>query len=115
VSVGPSCSACVIVPISQRSEVAILPFGPKFILPVGNGRTELFLGLGGAYSWHSNAGFANAFLAQGSLGGRFALDHTRRFWLGTSLRGYSTGYSNYGPERQTWVSWTADFGIRFGR
>lgn len=114
VTIGPGCTSCVIVPVSERSQVTLLPFGAKGILPLANGRLELFLGLGGAYSWHFDARFANALLAQGSLGGRFALDHKHHFWLGSSIRGYSTGYSNHGADKQTWLSWTADFGIRFG-
>jgi len=116
VTIGPGCTACVYVPISQRREVTMLPFGGKGILPLANGRVELFLGAGGAYAWHSDFGqYLNSLLAQGSLGGRFALDRKHRYWLGTSARGYTTGRSNYGSNRQSWISWTADFGIRFGR
>ncbi len=109
----PGCKACVIVPISERTQVRLLPFGGKAILPVANGRVELFLGLGGAYAWHSDYG-RDALLGQASFGGRLALDRKRHFWLGTSVRGYTNGFSNYSYRRQSWVSWTADFGLRFG-
>jgi hypothetical protein len=113
---GSNCPVCVFVPESERTRVTILPFGAKGILPVANGRVELFVGIGGAYGWNSgySGQYANALLAEANLGGRFALDQKRRYWLGTSARGYSTGYSNYGPNRQTWLSWTVDFGLRFG-
>ncbi len=115
VSIGPGCTACVIVPVAERTQVTILPFGAKGILPIVSGRVGLFLGAGGAHAWHADYGqFRDSLLAQASLGGRLALDRKRRYWLGTSVRGYSTGYSNYGSQRQTWLSWTADFGFRFG-
>lgn len=116
VVLASNCPTCVSVLESERTRLTILPFGAKGILPIANGRAELFLGLGGAYGWNAfyYHDFANALLAQASLGGRFALDRKRRYWLGTSARGYSTGYSNYGPNRQTWLSWTVDFGLRFG-
>jgi hypothetical protein len=114
-SLGSNCGNCVIVPIAERTQVRLLPFGAKGILPIVSGRVELFAGIGGAYAWHSDYGqTGDGMLAQANLGGRFALDQKRHFWLGTSLRGYSTGYSNYGSNRQTWVSWTADFALRFG-
>ncbi len=115
VSIGPGCPACVIVPETERTRVTILPFGAKGILPIVSGRVELFLGMGGAYAWHADYGqFRDALLAQASLGSRLALDRKRHYWLGTSVRGYSTGFSNYGDRRQAWLSWTADFGFRFG-
>lgn len=116
-SLGLGCAACVLVPLPTRTPVTILPFGGKGILPVANGRLELFIGIGGAYALYP-ALFGvsrDALLAQASLGGRLALDRKRHYWLGTSVRGYSTGYSHYGFSRQTWLSWTADLGFRFGR
>ena len=111
ISVTPNCSVCVIVPLSERTRDMLLPFGAKGILPIASGRVELFVGFGGAYAWHSDYRQSlDALLAQGSLGGRLALDRKRHFWLGTSLR----GYSNFGYNRQEWLSWTADFGFRFG-
>lgn len=116
VSVGSICTACVIAPVAERTQVTMLPFGAKGILPIAGGRAEFFVGMGGAYAWHVDYGQSrDALLAQASLGGRLALDRKRRYWLGTSVRGYSTGYSHYGYNRQTWLSWTADFGVRFGR
>ena len=116
VGAGPGCTTCIILPVAQRTRVTIAPFGARGILPLANGRLELFLGAGGAYAWHADYGrLINALLAQGSLGGRFALDQKRHYWVGSSVRLYTTGYSNYGANRQTWLSWTADIGFRFGR
>ncbi len=93
-----------------RTWVTLLPFGLKGILPLADGRLELFAGLGGAYALHSHDSCCNAMLMRGSLGGRFALDKKRHYWLGTSGQ-FS---SNVGGYRQEWLSWTADFGLRFG-
>jgi hypothetical protein len=90
VSYFSGCTACVIVPISDRTRITLLPFGLKGILPVAGGRVELFGGIGGAYAWHSDYGsYRNGWLGQASLGGRIALDRGRHFWLGTSPRAYS--------------------------
>ncbi len=93
-----------------RTWVTLLPFGLKGILPLAGGRLELFAGLGGAYALHSHDSCCNAMLMRASVGGRFALDKRRHYWLGTSGQ-FS---SNVGGYRQEWLSWTADFGLRFG-
>ncbi len=105
------CVPCAVVPIPDRTRVTLLPFGPRGIVPLWNGRAELFAGGGGAYALHADGSFYNAWLMQANLGGRIALDAKRRFWVGTSGR----FYSNTGPYRQQWLSWTADLGLRFGR
>lgn len=106
------CSACVFVSVRDTARITLVPFGLKGILPIADGRVELFGGLGGAYAWHSDYGrYQNALLGQVSLGGRIALEHGRRFWLGTTLQ----GYSNFGSGKQAWVPWTINLGIRFGR
>ncbi len=61
-----------------------MPFGLRGILPLSEGRFELFAGGGGAYAWHSGDSSANALLFQTSLGARVALDKQHHFWLGTS-------------------------------
>ena len=99
---------CFFVP--DRTRVTLLPFGFRGILPVSGGRVELFAGLGGAYAWHSGYSYENAWLLQTSAGGRVALDKQHHFWLGTSGR----FFNNFGPNRQQWLSWTADLGLRFG-
>jgi len=109
ITVSPGCTGCVYVPFSERNRVTLVPFGAKAILPLAHGRIELFLGAGGAYAWHSDYGsYRNGMFAQGSLGARVALDRNRHYWLGTSVRTYTKGNS------ETWISWTADFGFRFG-
>lgn len=110
VSSGPFCFACVAVSFPDRTRVTLLPFGIKGILPLYDGRVELFGGFGGAYALHSDYSFQNAWLMQTSAGARVALDRGHHFWLGTSGR----FYTNFGAERQEWVSWTADLGLRFG-
>ena len=108
---GYLCPPYVFVTIPDRTHVTFLPFGFRGIAPFWRGRIELFAGGGGAYAWHGGESFNNAWLMQATLGGRIALDGKRRFWAGTSGR----FYSNTGPYRQQWLSWTADIGFRFDR
>jgi hypothetical protein len=102
-------SGCVFFSQSARTMVNLVPFGAKVVLPLASDRFELFAGGGGAYAFHSDGGYRNAMLAQGNLGGRVAIDRGHRFWLGTTGR----FFSNVGNSRQEWLSWSADFGIRF--
>lgn len=44
------CTACVFLPVRDAARITLVPFGLKGILPVANGRVELFGGLGGAYA-----------------------------------------------------------------
>lgn len=98
-------------PISERSRVTLLTYGFKGILPLAKDRLELFAGIGGAYAWNSEYnGVLNDALAQTSLGGRLALDRGRHFWLGTTLR----WYTSVGGEHQAWMPLTINLGIRLG-
>ena len=107
----PGGATTIVVASSERSRVTLLTYGFKGILPLVNDRLELFAGVGGAYAWNTEfGGQLNGAFAQASLGGRLAVDRGHRFWLGTTLR----GFSNFGPGRQAWVPLTFDFGIRFG-
>ncbi len=106
------CAPCLLVIQPARTRVTLVPFGLKAILPVRSDRVELFAGGGGAYAFHADFGnFRDAMLIQANLGGRVALDQGHHFWLGTS----GHFYSNFGSARQEWATWSADFGIRFGR
>jgi hypothetical protein len=86
-----------------------VPVGFRGILPLRQGKVELFLGGDGAYIWNANQGY-RAWAVEGRLGVRFAVDKQRRFWLGTSGE-YSREFGLY-PQNLT--NWTADFGYRFG-
>jgi len=99
---------CALVP-SGRSQVTLLTYGFKGILPLAADRVELFVGIGGAYGWNSVRGPFDSAYAQGSAGARFAVDRGHRFWLGTTLR----GFTNFGRPQQAWLPWTFDLGIRF--
>ena len=106
-----SCITNCTTLVSERSSVALLTYGLKGIFPLAGNRLELFAGIGGAYGWNSEfSGSLNSAFAQASLGGRLAIDRGHRFWLGTTLR----GFTSFGPGRQAWVPLTFDFGIRFG-
>lgn len=110
VNLTPSPILYALIPENNRTRVTLVPFGLKGILPMDQGRLELFAGFGGAYAFHSDGSYFDAMLMRGTLGGRFALDKKRHYWLGTSGQ-FS---SNVGGGRQEWLSWTADFGLRFG-
>jgi hypothetical protein len=105
----PCNGGCVFFTQSSRTMVNLVPFGAKFVLPLASDRVELFAGGGGAYAFHSDGSYHNAFLGQANLGGRVAIDRGHRFWLGTSGRFFGNG----GRNQQEWLSWSADFGIRF--
>ena len=105
---SPCSMGCVFVQ-SNRTTVNLVPLGAKLVLPLASDRLEVFAGAGGAYAFHSDGSYRNAVLAQGSVGGRIAIDHGHRFWLGTSGHFFSNGGNN----RQEWLSWSADLGIRF--
>lgn len=100
------------VQVSGRSQVTLLTYGFKGILPLAADRLELFAGVGGAYGWNSRfGGYLNSAYGQASVGARVAVDRDHRFWLGTTLR----GFTNFGPPgRQAWLPWTFDLGFRFG-
>jgi len=105
-------------PFQNRDRVTMLPFGIKGILPLANGRVELFLGAGGAYVWSSRRFSAvSAWREQTSIGGRVALDRHRRFWVGTTWRFYGDlgNLSNRYVTDYNWYTGTADVGFRFGR
>lgn len=106
-----SSSPYVLIEAKDTEQNTFLPFGVKGILPVRGSRIELLGGFGGAYVWHSDGSFRNAWVTQTNVGARIAVDQGRHFWLGTS----GHFYSNFGSRRQEWLSWTADLGLRFGR
>jgi hypothetical protein len=106
---APCGSGCVFLTQSSRTLVNLVPFGVKFVLPLASDRVELFAGGGGAYAFHSDGSYHDAMLGQANLGGRIAMDHSHRFWLGTSGHFFANG----GHDRQEWLSWSVDFGIRF--
>ena len=110
-SVGMYTGTCCALVVNERSSVTLLTYGFKGILPLAGNRLELFAGVGGAYGWNSElSGQLNSAFAQANVGGRLAIDRGRRFWLGTTLR----GFASFGPGRQDWVPLTFNFGIRFG-
>ena len=100
-------------PLLGRERVSILSFGLRGIAPLRHGRIELFAGGGGAYLWSSDSDFngdrSSNWLFQVVGGGRAAIDHRHRFWIGPTVR-FSR---DAGRPTQEWVSLTADFGFRF--
>jgi hypothetical protein len=86
-----------------------VPFGLRGILPMKQGKVELFVGGDGAYTWNTNQNY-KAWGVEGRLGVRFALDRQRHFWLGTT----GEFLEEFGYSQQHWTTWTADFGYRFG-
>lgn len=92
-----------------RSALATtMPFGFRGILPLGQGKLELFAGGGGTYLW--NPSTSDGWGWQANAGARVAIDKQRRFWLGTTGR-YTHANSAYPSQ---WIVWSADLGFRFG-
>jgi hypothetical protein len=87
-----------------------VPFGFRGILPMKHGQVELFLSADGVYTWNANQNY-KAWGVAGRLGARFAPDKQRHFWLGTT----GEYLQEFGLSSQHWVTWTADFGYRFGK
>ena len=93
---------------TTKSLATSMPFGPRFVLPLSQGKLELFAGGGGAYLW--NPGFSSGWGWQADLGARLAIDKQRRFWLGSTGR-YVRAHGAFPPQ---WMVWSADLGFRFG-
>jgi hypothetical protein len=99
---------------ATRERVTLLSFGLRGILPLKQGRIELLAGVGGAHVF--NSGYedfvyynASRTIWQINGGGRVAIDHRRRFWVGPTVRFSRDG----GRPTQEWLSLTGDFGVRF--
>ncbi len=101
------------LPASGRKVPVMIPFGVKGFLPMRNGRVELFGGLGAVYTFNALYNTQHHWMAQLSAGARVSLDHERRFWLGTTWRGFNNFQGSY-PAGRNDFSGTADFGFRFG-
>jgi hypothetical protein len=100
--------------VQTLERITLLPFGLRGILPLADGRTELFLGTGGAYLWSTDydlRSFGEGLLWQLNGGARVAIDRSRHFHVGASAR----YYRDLGRPTQQWVSLTGDFSYRFGR
>jgi hypothetical protein len=99
-----------------RERFTFMPFGLRGILPLAGGRTELFVGTGGARLWSTNYTFgssfnANKILWQANGGFRVALDRARHFRLGPVFR----LSRDLGRPTQQWLSITGELSYRFGR
>jgi len=101
------------VDLIARERVTLLSFGARGILPLRQGRIELFAGAGAAHLFTSDfylSSFdAPSWIYQVNTGGRVALDHRHHFWVGPTVRFYRDG----GRPTEEWVSLTGDFGVRF--
>ena len=106
----------VTVPVYQTNRIMMVPFGFKGILPLAHNRLELFVGVGGAYTWNANYSRTNGWLEQASAGARFAVDRNHRFWVGTTWRFFGDlgHFSDTEVTDSNWFTGTADIGFRFG-
>jgi hypothetical protein len=102
-------------PVISRERITLLSFGPRGIVPLMQGRLELFAGVGAAHLWSTDLeltvlGYeAPRWFLQLSGGGRVAIDRRHRFWIGPTVRFTRDG----GRPTEEWVSLTGDFGFRF--
>ena len=97
----------------MRERVTLLSLGARGILPLKQGRFELFAGAAAVHVSSSDYQLTQSYnpqwLAQISGGGRFAVDRRRHFWIGPTVRFSRDG----GRPVEEWVSLTGDFGFRF--
>ena len=93
-----------------RERVTLLSLGARGILPLHQGRIELFAG-GGAVNVSSSAPYLylGGWIWQANGGGRVAIGKRRRFWVGPTVRLSRDG----GRPTEEWVTLTGDFGFRF--
>lgn len=99
---------------SSRENVTLLSLGIRGILPLADGKAELFAGPGVARLFSSSYELtgsyqAPSFLFELATGARVAVDRRHRYWFGPTVRFARNG----GRPTEEWVSLTADFGIRF--
>lgn len=98
----------------SRERITRFPLGLRAILPISEGRLELFAGSGGAPYNTSDYELSNTFLKNALLwhvngGFRVALDNKHRFFVGPTVR----HYRDVGRPTEQWTSLTAEFGFRF--
>src|SRR5581483_10889604 len=98
----------------SRERVTLLSFGVRGVVPLAQGRVELFVGPDIVHVWSSESGLTSGFQAPRWLlgidgGGRIAVDRKRRFWIGPAVRFSRDG----GRPTEEWVSLTGDLGVRF--
>jgi hypothetical protein len=97
---------------TTRERVTVVSVGARGILPLKQGRIELFAGAGAAYSGSTDAeltAVGSNWLFQVNGGGRVAIDRRHRFWVGPTVR-FSR---DAGRPTEEWVSLTGDLGFRF--
>ncbi len=98
----------------SRERVTLLSIGARGVLPLANGRVELFAGPGATHIWSSQAELTKGYQAPAWLleldgGGRIAIDRGHRFWIGPTVRFSRDG----GRPTEEWASLTGDFAFRF--
>lgn len=93
-----------------RERVTLISLGARGILPLHQGRVELFAG-GGAVNVSSSDQYLElgGWIWQVNGGGRIAIGKRRRLWVGPTVRLSRNG----GRPTEEWVSLTGDFGFRF--
>jgi hypothetical protein len=100
-------------PDISRERITLLSFGVRGVVPLRQGRVELFGGVGSGHLWSSDYVLvefqAPTWLFQVNGGGRIAIDHRHRFWIGPTVRFSRDG----GRPTEEWVSLTGDLGFRF--
>jgi len=99
---------------TSRERVTLISLGARGIVPLMDNRIELFAGAGavhvGSSDFNLTAGYHSpTWLLQVSGGGRMAIDHRHRFWIGPTVR-FSR---DAGRPTEEWVSLAADIALRF--
>ncbi len=118
---GLECPLCVLGP-RNPTRFTLPPFGTNVILKLHDGRFELFGRAGGIEAWKADGTYepsglrkfsnadGDAWLTQVEGGGRVAIDHGRRLWLGASSR----YLYNFGPGLKQWTTFSGQATFRLG-
>jgi hypothetical protein len=114
------CPRCIARPAMERSRFTLPPFGAQATLPLWHERAELFTGFGGVNGWKPDntliepgrrgTSFNDAWLLQGEVGARVAVDHGRHLWLGPVGR----YVSNFGEGKKHWNTFGGTATFRLG-
>ena len=100
---------------TNRERVTLMPFGLRGIIPLADDHIELFAGTGAAVLWSSEYNLGHPFqrnniLWQLNSGARIAIDRSKHFRMGPTVR----YYRDLGRPTQQWVSVTGELSFRFG-
>lgn len=110
---GTGTSQLTLIEGTSRSSSDAIHATLRGLLPLADGKMELFAGVGPGYAWNTGSFFipGSRFVGEAEAGGRISLDKDRRFWLGLSTQ----FFGNWRRDPESWAAATVDFRFVFGR